>query len=172
MIVHAVDIGASAERATCGIAELDTLKMQMLLSGGEDLIRTRTIGGHELVQVLGAVQHAASVGARMVVENPYLSMKFGNPKVFEMLIAVRTRFVDLCAIYGVPCVVLYASQWQVILKHVPPGAAVVTKKSEKLTKKQAAWLVRSIYGDALVGRTEHEIDAALMGRWWGFGNGS
>jgi hypothetical protein len=172
MLIHAVDIGASKERATCGIAELDSLKMHTLLEGGDDLIATRTIGGHELMQVLAAVQHAAACGATMVVENPYFSTKFGNPKTFETLIVVRQRFVDLCSIYKVPCRVLYPAQWQVILKHVPVGAAVVTKKSEKLTKKQAEWLVSTIYGERLAGRTEHEKDAALMGRWWGFTHGT
>ena len=172
MILHAVDIGASAERATCGIAELDTLKLRTLLEGGDDLLGTRTIGGHDLMQVLAAVQRAASVGATILVEQPFLSLKFGNPKTFEMLITVRQRFVDLCTIYKVPCHVIYASTWQVIFKHVPVGAAVVTKKSEKLTKKQAEWLATHIYGERLAGCTGHEMDAALMGRWWGFTHGS
>lgn len=172
MEIHSVDIGASALRATCGIAMLDSLKMHSLLEGGDDLIDLRTIGGHELVQVLAAVQRAKAREATMVIEQPYFSLKFGSPKVFEMLIVARQRFVDLCTIYKVPCHVLTASSWQVFLKHVPEGAAVVTKKSEKLTKKQASWLATHIYGERVAGRTEHEIDAALMGRWWGFTHGA
>lgn len=170
MLIHAVDIGANKERSTCGIAELDSLKMNTLLAGGDDLLSTRTIGGHELMQVLAAVQRAASVGATMVVEEPFFSLKFGNPLTFRTLVVVRQRFVDLCTIYKVPCYVIYAATWQVFLKHCPVGAAVVTKQREKLTKKQAEWLFDSIYGARTI--TEHERDAALMGRWWGFTHGT
>lgn len=170
MIIHAVDIGASKERATCGIAELDSLKMRTLLEGGEDLVRTRVIGGHELMQVLQAVQHAAASKATMVVEEPFMSLKFGNPLTFKTMVIVRQRFVDLCTIYKVPCHVIYASQWQVFFKHIPDGAAAVTKKSQKLTKMQADWLFKAIYGSRQV--SEHEKDAALMGRWWSFTHGA
>ena len=172
MLIHAVDIGANKERATCGIAELDSLKMRALLEGSDDLIRTRVLGGHELVQVLQAVQHARDVGATMIVEEPYFSLKFGNPQTFKTLVIVRQRFVDLCTICKVPCHVLYAATWQVFFKHVPVGAAVVTKKTEKLTKKQAEWLAVNIYGERLAKVTEHERDAALMGRWWSFTHGA
>lgn len=171
MLIHAVDIGANKERATCGIAEIDSLKHRSLLEGGDDLLSTRVIGGHELVQVLAAVQRAKAVGATMVVERPYFSTKFGNPSTFDTLVVVRQRFVDLCTIYKVPCHIVYPATWQVFLKHVPVGAVAVVKKTQKLTKLQAAWLFRHIYGERpTVG--EHEQDAALMGRWWGFTHGA
>lgn len=170
MLIHAVDIGASKERATCGIAELDSLKLRTLLEGGDDLLGTRTIGGHELVQVLAAVQRAKTAGATMVVERPYFNTSFGNVVTFDTLVVVRQRFIDLCKIYGVPCHVLYPATWQVFLKHCPVGAVSVVKKTQKLTKLQAAWLFAKIYGEREV--CEHEIDAALMGRWWGFTHGT
>lgn len=123
--------------------------------------------GDDLKTVAAIVGEAKRVGATVVVERQFLGNN-GNVASMEKLICARDQWRVVCAIMGVPFVMVFPSTWQSQLKAVPRTHAPLFeggKVGTRSTHERMTELARELYGKDRID-THDQAAAALIARWY------
>lgn len=188
-MIFAVDTGARKGVPTCGIVQLDPAKVGLMSAGRPqgELVRAWTIDGSTVEAVAAVMAVVKAANGRLLIERQFPSVRStANPLDLEKLITTRAVFTTLATVMRVPFEIIYPASWQTLLRASVPLTKAVGKMTKPKappkpaegkpakkalaprmihdTKKSARWLAAVLYPEAELG--PHEIDAALMGRWW------